>query len=103
MTRNKILTEKELEALMTGKAVRWEDPPLDADEVSIEPPGSVRDSCHVSWSLHHAIVKRLEAEVGRMKDAASVAFDTADKLRDDNTNLQKAYDDIRVKYMRLTT
>lgn len=35
--------------------------------------------------------------------AAAVAFDMADKLRDDNANLQKAYDDIRVKYMRLTT
>ena len=82
MTRHKILTEKELEALMTGKAVRWDNPPLDADEVSIEPPASVRDSCHVSWSLHHAIVKRMEAEIGRMKDAAAVAFDTADKCRD---------------------
>ena len=82
MTRHKMLTEKELEALMTGKAVRWENPPLDADEVSIDPPGNVRDSCHVSWSLHNAIVRRLEAEVGRMKDAASVAFDTADKCRD---------------------
>jgi len=81
VTRHKILTEQELEALMTGKAVRWENPPLDADEVSIEPPASVRDSCHVSWSLHHAIVKRLEAETGRMKDAASVAFDAADKYR----------------------
>lgn len=97
MTRHKILTEKELEALMTGKAVRWDNPPLDADEVSIEPPGNVRDSCHVSWSLHHAIVKRLEAEVGRMKDAASVAFDTADKCRDRAEELETELARLRLK------
>ncbi|MBK8246442.1 MAG: hypothetical protein IPK85_03450 [Gemmatimonadetes bacterium] len=95
------LTEKHLESLMTGEIVSIEGP-LNFS-TKIVPPDNVRDTCHVSWSLHNAIVRRLEAEVGRMKDAAEVAFDTADKLRDDNANLQKAYDDIRVKYMRLTT
>jgi len=74
------LTEKQLEYLMTGTNVRI-DGTL-AFPVLICPPSDVRDSCQVSYSLHRTIVGRLEA---------------------DKANLQKAYDDIRVKYMRLTT
>ena len=63
MIRHKILTAAELETIMGGGVVRWTDPPLDADEIRLEPPAHLRDSCRVSYSLHRAIVARLEARL----------------------------------------
>ena len=101
MTRHKILTEKELEALMTGKAVRWENPPLDADEVSIEPPANIRDSCHVSYSLHRSIVDRLEKREGRTRDELATADDTIHILRNHVAELKEMQADEMAENLEL--
>lgn len=130
------LTEKHIESLMTGEIVSIEGP-LNFS-TKIVPPDNVRDTCHVSWSLHVATRDRMKEDFKVVSASASSAWEEVDKLReriaevvkerdearrvvayeqqrrredegvwletrDANKRLQAAYDDIRVKYMRLTT
>lgn len=70
------LTEKHLESLMTGEIVAIEGP-LNFS-TKIVPPDTVRDTCHVSYSLHRAIVRRLEEKCATMQTSAHEGWQRAD-------------------------
>lgn len=58
------LTMKDLEALMCGEHLGFE-------HANIITPPEVQDSCHVSWSLHQAIVGRVTKSRQALVDAAA--------------------------------
>lgn len=72
------LTEKQLESLMTGTTVSIEGPLNFATK--IVPPDDIRDHCHVSWSLHRAVHKRLNEDLAIAQRGAKVAFERIDEL-----------------------
>lgn len=101
MICHKRLTEKELEALMTGKIVQWENNPMDADAIHIEPPAHVRDSCAVSYSLHRAIVEKLEKQAKRTRDELAIADDTIHILRNNVAELREMQADEMAENLEL--
>lgn len=88
------LTEKHLESLMTGQIVSIEGP-LNFS-TKIVPPEATKDTCHMSYSLHRAIVDRIEKELETTRSSARDAWERADATAQRAEELETALAQLRL-------